>query len=55
MEMIYSSETSVETQQTTLRRIPEDDTLQVQDSSFDVRWAIVLKFDWHPRFVKSHK
>jgi hypothetical protein len=30
MEAIYSSETSVETQQTTRRNIPEDDTLHNQ-------------------------
>jgi hypothetical protein len=29
MEAIYSSETSVETQRTTRRHIPEDDTLQI--------------------------
>jgi hypothetical protein len=29
MEAIFSSETSVATQQTTRRHIPEDDTLQV--------------------------
>jgi hypothetical protein len=36
MEAIYSSETSVDTQQTTRRYIPEDCNLQVKDGSADL-------------------